>query len=88
MGQIYEVIVNAENGEGLSENATEQLATPIGSPEAEPLHVKYEIVDEKVCFRDPLSTLEWKNESFLRVIGCHEEKNSQLPYSKLIDDKN
>lgn len=44
MGEEYVILLGAENGEGLSANATEQLVTPIGAPDAEPADVQYEIV--------------------------------------------
>lgn len=48
MGRVYEILLGAENVEGLSTNATEQLVTPVGNPEGEPLNVQYEIVSGKV----------------------------------------
>ncbi|KJH51946.1 fibronectin type III domain protein [Dictyocaulus viviparus] len=45
MGRVYEILLGAENVEGRSANATEQLVTPIGNPEGEPLNVQYEIVN-------------------------------------------
>lgn len=48
MGRVYEILLGAENVEGQSTNATEQLVTPVGNPEGEPLNVQYEIVNGKV----------------------------------------
>ncbi|EYC30621.1 hypothetical protein Y032_0005g2754 [Ancylostoma ceylanicum] len=48
MGRIYEILLGAENVEGQSTNATEQLVTPVGNPEGEPLNVQYEIVNGKM----------------------------------------
>lgn len=48
MGRVYEILLGAENVEGLSKNATEQLVTPVGNPEGEPLNVQYEIVNGKM----------------------------------------
>ncbi len=48
MGRMYEIRVAAENDDGLSSNATEQLNTPIGVPEAEPLNVRYDFSDRQV----------------------------------------
>ncbi|PIO55577.1 hypothetical protein TELCIR_23035, partial [Teladorsagia circumcincta] len=47
MGRVYEILLGAENVEGLSTNATEQLVTPVGNPDGEPLNVQYEIVNGK-----------------------------------------
>ncbi|GMR36259.1 hypothetical protein PMAYCL1PPCAC_06454, partial [Pristionchus mayeri] len=44
MGEEYEILLGAENGEGLSANATEHLVTPVGAPDAEPADVQYEII--------------------------------------------
>uniref|UniRef100_A0A158P6T0 protein-tyrosine-phosphatase n=1 Tax=Angiostrongylus cantonensis TaxID=6313 RepID=A0A158P6T0_ANGCA len=44
MGRVYEILLGAENVEGHSKNATEQLVTPIGNPEGEPVNVQYEIM--------------------------------------------
>uniref|UniRef100_A0A1I7WV89 Fibronectin type-III domain-containing protein n=1 Tax=Heterorhabditis bacteriophora TaxID=37862 RepID=A0A1I7WV89_HETBA len=51
MGRVYEIVLGAENVEGLSVNATEKLLTPVGNPEGEPLNVQYEVVNGKVEVR-------------------------------------
>uniref|UniRef100_A0A8R1I050 Fibronectin type-III domain-containing protein n=1 Tax=Caenorhabditis japonica TaxID=281687 RepID=A0A8R1I050_CAEJA len=48
MGVMYDVLVAAENREGLSNNATETIATPVGSPDGEPIGVQYEVMKGKI----------------------------------------
>lgn len=48
-GQEYEFQIAALNEIGLSENATEQLITPAGYPEGEPLNIRYTIAKNQVC---------------------------------------
>lgn len=46
---MYDVLLAAENREGRSQNATETIATPVGSPDGEPIDVQYEVMKGKVC---------------------------------------
>ena len=48
MGVVYDVLLGAENREGRSQNATETIATPVGSPDGEPIGVQYEVMKGKV----------------------------------------
>ncbi|CAJ0587073.1 unnamed protein product, partial [Mesorhabditis spiculigera] len=45
LGKTYEIMICAENAEGASFNVTERLVTPIGTPDAEPQGVHYEVAD-------------------------------------------
>ncbi|CAD6200066.1 unnamed protein product [Caenorhabditis auriculariae] len=70
MGVVYDVFLGAENKEGLSANATETLATPIGSPDGEPLDVQYEILKGKiiVSWRPPAEEKRNGNISFYKAV--------------------
>ncbi|KAF1765485.1 hypothetical protein GCK72_005437 [Caenorhabditis remanei] len=48
MGVVYDVLLGAENREGRSQNATETIATPVGSPDGEPIGVQYEVMKGKI----------------------------------------
>nr|AAK01633.1 PTP-3B [Caenorhabditis elegans] len=48
MGVVYDVLLAAENREGRSQNATETIATPVGSPDGEPIDVQYEVMKGKI----------------------------------------
>ena len=48
MGRVYEILLAAENREGLSVNASEKLETPVGNPDGDPINVQYEIDSNKV----------------------------------------
>ena len=47
-GQEYQLHIAAVNEVGTSENATEQLITPTGIPDGEPLNIRYTIFRNKV----------------------------------------
>lgn len=48
MGRVYEILLAAENREGLSVNASEKLETPVGNPDGDPINVQYEIDSTKM----------------------------------------
>nr|CAD2209022.1 unnamed protein product [Meloidogyne enterolobii] len=47
-GQEYQLYIAAVNEVGASENAREQLITPTGVPDAEPLNIRYTIFRNKL----------------------------------------
>ncbi|CAB3404169.1 unnamed protein product [Caenorhabditis bovis] len=48
MGVTYDVLLGAENREGMSKNASESIATPVGTPDGEPINVQYEILKGEI----------------------------------------
>jgi hypothetical protein len=68
MGTEYEIQIASLNEDGLSENVTERLNTPIGKPSGTPLNVQYSLNGDKVYFRWDAPEAQKRNGP---IIGYH-----------------